>query len=82
MKVTDVRTRNVCVPQSTHGRFEPVTMWYGTRYASLRTIVFIDTDEGIAGLGEVWSNAGGAIDDLRGQLVGEDPPRRFYYHYN
>ncbi len=27
MKITDVRAVNVCVPLSTFGTFEPVTMW-------------------------------------------------------
>ena len=57
MKVTDVRAVNVCVPLSTFGKFEPVTMWYGTRFAALKTIIFVETDEGITGLGESWAPA-------------------------
>ena len=73
MKITDVRTVDVCVPISTHGKFEPVTMWYGTRYAGLKTIIFIDTDEGITGLGEAWAPAGPAVNGAKQFLVGEDP---------
>jgi len=73
LRITDIRTVNVCVPLSTFGRFEPVTMWYGTRYAALKTIIFIDTDEGITGLGESWADASGTIQGLRKFIVGQDP---------
>ena len=72
MKVKDIRGVNVCVPLSTFGNFEPVTMWYGTRYAALKTIIFIDTDEGITGLGEAWAPADGHLRGLR----------QFYYWYD
>ena len=72
MKITDVRTVNVCIPLSTHGRYEPVTMWYGSRYAAIKTIIFIDTDEGITGLGET-SASSAAVDELKPLLVGQDP---------
>ena len=58
MQITDARTVDVCVPLSTHGRHEPVTMWYGTRYAGIKTIIFLETDEGITGLGEAWGSCG------------------------
>ena len=73
MKITDVRTVDVCVPLSTHGKHEPVTMWYGTRYAALKTIIFIDTDEGITGLGEEWAPAAGTVQCLAPSLIGQDP---------
>jgi L-alanine-DL-glutamate epimerase-like enolase superfamily enzyme len=73
LRITDIRTANVCVPLSTFGRFEPVTMWYGTRYAALKTIIFIDTDEGVTGLGECWADASGTIQSLRKFIVGRDP---------
>ena len=73
MKITDVRGVNICVPLSTFGRLEPVTMWYGTRYAGLKTIIFIDTDEGITGIAEPWSIADGALQGIRKRIVGQDP---------
>jgi L-alanine-DL-glutamate epimerase-like enolase superfamily enzyme len=73
MKVTDVRAVNVCVPLSTFGKFEPVTMWYGTRFAALKTIIFIETDEGITGLGESWAPAATAIQGLKRRIIGRDP---------
>ena len=73
MRVTGIRTANVCVPLSTFGRFEPVTMWYGTRYAALKTIVMVDTDEGITGLGECWADASSIIQGLARSIVGRDP---------
>lgn len=50
MRITDVRTVMVAIPFATFGRFEPVTMWYGTRYASLHCVTFMETDEGITGV--------------------------------
>jgi L-alanine-DL-glutamate epimerase-like enolase superfamily enzyme len=73
MKITDIRGINVCVPLSTFGRYEPVAMWYGTRYAALKTIVFIDTDAGITGVGEAWAPADGAIRGFRHYVIGQDP---------
>lgn len=61
------------MPLSTFGRFEPVTQWYGTRYAGLKTIIFIETDEGITGLGESWAPADGVIKNLKQYIVGKDP---------
>ena len=57
MNITGVRAANVCVPLSSFGKLEPVTMWYGTRYAALKTIIFIDTDDDITGIGEAWAPA-------------------------
>ena len=73
MIVTDVRAVNVCVPLSTFGRFEPVTMWYGTRYAALKTMIFIETDEGITGVGEAWAPADKTVQGLKRWIVGRDP---------
>ncbi|GAH48472.1 unnamed protein product, partial [marine sediment metagenome] len=44
-----------------------------TRYAALKTIVFIDTDEGITGLGEVWAPADRLIRGIKQYIVGQDP---------
>ncbi len=73
MKITDVRAVNVCVPLSTFGTFEPVTMWYGTRFAALKTIIFLETDDGLTGLGEAWAPAVAAVHGLKRWLVGQDP---------
>ena len=73
MRITDVRTADVCVPLSTHGRFAPASMWYGSRYAALKRIVFVDTDEGVTGLGEAWAPTAPTINRLKPQVVGHDP---------
>ncbi len=76
MKITDIRTRNICIPLSTMGRYQPVTMWYGSRFAAIKTIIFVDTDEGITGLGETSIGAGGAshlFEQIKSRLVGKDP---------
>ena len=76
MKITDIRTRNICIPLSTLGKHEPVTMWYGSRFAAIKTIIFIDTDEGITGLGETSIGAGGdqrLFEQIKSRLIGRDP---------
>ena len=76
MKITDIRTRNICIPLSTLGKHEPVTMWYGSRFAAIKTIIFIETDEGITGLGETSIGAGGdqrLFEQIKSRLVGRDP---------
>ena len=74
MRITDIRTVNVCVPLSAFGKYEPVTLWYGTRYAAVKTIVFVDTDEGITGVGESSLESGeAAFRGLKRWIVGQDP---------
>ena len=76
MRITDLRTTNVCIPLSTLGRHEPVTMWYGTRFAAIKTIIFIDTDAGITGIGETSIGAAGDVrllDGIKSKLIGRDP---------
>lgn len=76
MKITDIRTRNICIPLSTLGKHEPVTMWYGARFAAIKTIIFIETDEGITGIGETGIGGGGAdylFHQIKSRLVGKDP---------
>ena len=76
MKITDIRTRNICIPLSTLGKHEPVTMWYGSRFSAIKTIIFIDTDEGITGLGETSIGAGGdqrLFEQIKSRLIGRDP---------
>ncbi len=76
MKITDIRTRNVCIPLSALGRHEPVSMWYGARFAAIKTIIFVDTDAGITGIGETSIGAGGdrrAFESIKERLIGRDP---------
>lgn len=71
MKITDVRTVLVRVPL-----VEPATMWYSTRFTSAKVVVFVDTDEGITGLGETrYMEPTAAIIEhiFRPKLIGEDP---------
>jgi len=73
MKVTNVRVVNICVPHSAFGEFQPLTMWFMVRYAALRSIVFIDTDECITGIGECHADATETIEPLKRRIIGEDP---------
>ena len=76
MRITDFRTTNICIPLSTLGKHEPVTMWYGTRYAAIKTIIFVDTDEGITGIGETSIGAAGderLLAAVKSKLIGRDP---------
>ena len=73
MKITDVRTVCVSVPFAVFGKFQPMTMWYGTRYATNHAIVFIDTDEGITGVGETWDQHEQTIQNfVKPRLIGLD----------
>ena len=72
MRVTDIKTVDVCVPLSSFGKYEPVTMWYGARYAAFKSILFIGTDEGVTGLGELKGGAS-AIQGIREWVIGQDP---------
>jgi len=80
MKITDVDIVPVAVPLDLFGNYEPVTMWYATRYASKHAVVFIKTDEGITGLGTC--NIHGAVPGdtsesllhlFKQKLIGQDP---------
>jgi len=72
MKITDVRTTMVCVPLSMSGKFQPVTMWYETRYANNVCVTFIDTDEGITGVG-TQGDRQTIMNVVRPKLIGKDP---------
>ena len=51
-------------------------MWYGSRFAAIKTIIFIETDEGITGLGETSIGASGdqrLFEQIKSRLVGRDP---------
>jgi len=72
LRITDVRTTQVAVPFARAGEFHPVTMWYGTRWASLHCVTFIDTDAGITGVGTEGQQP--TIQNvIRPQLIGRNP---------
>ena len=78
MKITDVRSTIISVPFANWGKFEPVTMWYGTRYASIHPVFWIDTNEGITGISTI--GYGGAeinqhlvMHQIKPSLIGQDP---------
>ncbi len=74
MKITDLKVTCVAVPFARFGEFKPVTMWYGTRHASRHAIVFIETDEGVTGVGSTEeSDEHDLIHIARPRLLGEDP---------
>jgi len=72
MKITDVRTTMVAVPLANNGKFEPVSMWYETRYANNICITFIDTDEGITGVG-TQGDQHLIMSIMRPRLIGKNP---------
>ena len=76
MHITDLRTTNICIPLSTLGKHEAVTMWYGSRFAAIKTILFIDTDAGLTGIGETSIGAAGdtrLLEGIKSKLIGRDP---------
>jgi L-alanine-DL-glutamate epimerase-like enolase superfamily enzyme len=74
LKITDVRSVCVSVPFAVFGRFQPMTMWYGTRSATNHAIIFIDTDEGITGIGETWArNEYEVLNAVKPRILGLDP---------
>jgi hypothetical protein len=72
MKITDVRTVMVAVPFARFGEFKPVTMWYMTRHASIHCITYVDTDEGITGVG-TQGDQQTIMNLIRPQIIGKDP---------
>ena len=74
MKITNLRTILVTVPLSTFGKLEPIRMWYRSRYATRHAILFIDTDEGITGIGEVSEEDVGFVENtIKPKVIGLDP---------
>src|SRR4026207_2557612 len=74
MKITDIRATPVTVPLAAPLRHANGAHW--GRF--VRTIVEVETDEGIIGLGEMGGGAGGAgaaVVGLKPYLVGHDPTR-------
>lgn len=72
MKISDVRATTVAVPLEAPLRHANGTHW--GRF--VRTIVEVETDEGLVGLGEMGGggeSAEGAIRALKGYLLGHDP---------
>jgi L-alanine-DL-glutamate epimerase-like enolase superfamily enzyme len=51
LRISDVRVTRVAVPFDKFGEWAPVKMWYGTRHASLHSVISVDTDDRITGLG-------------------------------
>ena len=74
MKITEIRIVKVAVPFDKFGEWEPVTMWYGTRYASLHSVVFVETDEGVTGVGCARDTSEDIIlNIIRPRIIGLDP---------
>jgi len=73
VKITDVKGVNVCVPLNLFGEYQPVSQWYGTRYAALKCIVFINTDAGITGLGECGTEGEHLLQGLKSRMIDKDP---------
>ena len=70
MKITDLKARTVLVPLEAPLRHS--TGVHPERF--IRTIIEVETDEGITGLGEVGGgDQRGALLKLRPRVVGEDP---------
>jgi len=74
MKISNVRVVKVAVPFDKFGKWEPVTMWYNTRFASLHSVVFVDTDEGVTGVGCARATSEDLIlNTFRPKILGKDP---------
>ena len=74
MKITDIRATPVTVPLEAPLRHANGCHW--GRF--VRTIIEIETDEGIIGLGEMGGggqSAVEAVEGLRSYMVGRDPAR-------
>ena len=72
MKITDVRTIMVAVPFARFGAYKPVTMWYMTRPASIHCVTFLDTDEGITGVG-TQGDQHLIMNKIKPKLIGKNP---------
>lgn len=72
MKIVDVKTTMVAVPFARFGEFKPVTMWYMTRWASIHCVTFIETDEGITGVG-TQGDQDIIMNVVRPKLLGRNP---------
>src|SRR5208337_3844111 len=74
LKITNLRSTLVTVPLSTFGKLEPIRMWYRSRYATRHAILFIDTDEGITGIGEVSEEDVVFVENtIKPKVIGLDP---------
>ena len=69
MKIIDIKIVNVTIPFAVFGHDEPVTMWYSTRYASNKAIIFVETDEGITGIGEAGDYCAAEIMRLKNHVI-------------
>ncbi len=69
MKITDIRVRTVAVPIDA-----PTRHSYASPTHYIRNIVELDTDEGLTGLGETYSNVSkSSFDSIKKCIIGEDP---------
>lgn len=74
MKISNIRVVKVAVPFDKFGEWAPVTMWYGARYASTHSVVFVETDENITGVGCARDTSEDLIlNTLRPRMMGLDP---------
>src|ERR1051326_7241950 len=74
MKISDIRATTVTVPIEAPLRHANGCHW--GRF--VRTIIEVETDEGLVGLGEMGGggeSAGGAFHVVKSYVVGHDPPR-------
>ena len=72
MKIKNVRTTMVAVPFARFGEFRPITMWYMKRHANIHCLTYIDTDEGITGVG-TQGDQGIIMNRVAPQIIGQDP---------
>ncbi len=72
MRITDVKTTMVAVPLARFGEYQPVRMWYATRWASLHCITVIETDEGITGIASEGKQDI-IMNVIRPFILGKDP---------
>lgn len=68
MRITDLRATVVSVPYT-----RPLRWSFGVSHRSVRTIIEIDTDEGVTGIGEAAGPVAAAVAAIRGLVVGSDP---------
>lgn len=69
MRITDIKARTLFIPIEA-----PTRHSYGSPDGFVRTILELETDEGITGIGETFGGINSAsFDAVRGFLIGEDP---------
>lgn len=68
MRITDLRATVVSIPYT-----YPLRWSFGTSHRSVRTVIEIETDEGVTGLGDTFGMAVPAVEMVRDIVVGSDP---------